>query len=298
MNETFTIPQIQNTLASLGEVYDIVRVVDPTRSMVFQYPRGCSAPVCSEYSCYAVWNKAAQCENCISAYALHEKTRKTKYEFVNQDIYHVVSKYIEVEGRRLTLEIVCRINDEVLLGAFGHNEFIQKIIEYNHTIYTDALTGAYNRRFLAGRSRMTDKADGAFSCSFAMLDIDNFKDINDSYGHAAGDAALIALVNLLQSRIRPQNGDCVVRYGGDEFLLMMSKVSHEVFIRRMEQILEAVNALAVAGHPGLRLELSVGGASQCEREDAPYAELIHLADQRMYAAKNAGGNRLVIPPRP
>lgn len=295
MKDVFTIPEIRQILASLREIYDIVRVVDPIRNLILEFPENRDEPVAQEYHCYAVWNKEQRCENCISVCAFKEKARKTKYEFIDYEVYSVVSKYIEVRGRGLVLEIVCRNNDEVLLGAFGHNEFVDRIVAHNRALHTDALTGAYNRRYLNERPRVLDKVDGICRCSFAMLDIDNFKDVNDTWGHAAGDEALIALVKLLQSHIRPKNSDCVFRYGGDEFVLLMSGVRHDVFRRRMEQVLSDINALSFAAYPGLKLGISIGGASQCERKDASYEELIALADKRMYDAKAAGGNRLSIP---
>ena len=298
MTDVYTRSEIRDMLAALQKIYDIVRVVDPIRNIVLEFGEDETEPAAAEYCCYAFWNKELRCENCISACALHEKTRRTKYEFVDYDVYNVVSKYIVVDGRELVLEIICRNNDEVLLGAFGHNEFVDRIIQHNHAQYTDSLTGAYNRRYLLERSRLIDKANGmnVNVCSFAMLDIDNFKTVNDTFGHAAGDAVLVAFAKLLQSGIRPKSGDCVFRMGGDEFLLLMSGIPHAAFIRRMNQILLDIHALSFAAYPGLLLGASIGGASQCEREGATYEELIELADKRMYEAKSAGGDRLRLPP--
>ncbi len=294
MKDTYTYDEIRRAIEALSAVYDIVRVVDPSRTVAYSFPPDQTIPVAGEYACYAVWNKEQRCEHCVSISALVDRTRKTKYEFIDREIYNVLSKYIVIDGQEFVLEIVYHVKDEVLLGAFGHNAFIERILAHNSAIYTDALTGAYNRRFFMERSRMIDKFADTPECSFALIDLDHFKRINDTYGHAAGDAVLVALSNLFHNNVRPKNGDCVIRYGGDEFLILMSKIPHEIFIARMQQLLGQVQALTLAEYPALSFSLSIGGASQCEFPNATYEDLIKVADERLYRAKRAGGNALVI----
>ena len=294
MKDHFSIVEIQETLASLRNIYDVTRLVDPVRSVVLEYPQGCTQPVCEDYVCYAVWNKNHRCENCSSARALRDRKRTSKFEFIEHDIYNVISKYIVVEETPLVLEVVYQVQDDVLLGAFGHNEFVDRILYHNHALYTDELTGSYNRRYLADRPRCPFPVSAGYTNFFAMLDVDNFKAINDQYGHAAGDAALITLAGFLRSQVREREGDCVVRYGGDEFLVLLYQAPEEVAARRMEEILRRIGTLEVPGFPEVRIQSSIGGASQAERPDADDKALIELADQRMYLAKSAGGSRLVL----
>lgn len=99
------------------------------------------------YQCYTVWNKEKRCENGVSAKAFALKGKLTKFEFVNDSVYFVTSIYTEVEGTPYMLEMVDRLNDDVLFGAYGKNKFVDTITEYNRKLYTDALTGAYNRLY-------------------------------------------------------------------------------------------------------------------------------------------------------
>ena len=92
----------------------------------------------------------------------------------------------------------------------------------------------------------------------AVLDLDDFKLINDTYGHQAGDDALRILVSAVTACVRNRN-DALVRYGGDEFLLIFPHIPEHVFIKRLEQIRATVQALHMIEYPDLHLTVSIGG---------------------------------------
>ena len=115
----------------------------------------------------------------------------------------------------------------------------------------------------------------------AIIDVDKFKQINDTYGHPVGDKALRIIAGTILSCIR--DSDTLIRYGGDEFLLLFSKISEEVFHRRLAQIRSAVAGTPLPGHPELHLSISVGGVYQVY----PLGEAIRQADLKMYQSKTA-----------
>lgn len=293
MKEIYTAGEARRTLKILRDIFDIARIVDPVHCVVCDFLKN-GDPVFKPYSCYSVWNKKERCRNCVSMSALLEKTRKTKYEFIDQDVYHVTSKYIRIGGRDFILEIVNKISDEVLLGAYGNSEFIEKITSFNDALYTDPLTGVYNRKYLNSRPRGVDCVGDSAQVSLAMADIDNFKLINDTFGHVAGDEVLKAMASLFQKSVSDRRGDCVVRYGGDEFLLILSRIPEELFESRMQKLVLKVNEMVFRNYPGLRVSLSIGGVSQRENADATIPELIAVADKRLYRAKHMGGNCVVV----
>lgn len=92
-------------------------------------------------SCFHVWNRTARCENCVSSRCFMKRERYSKFEFINNDIYHVVAQPVEVDGKRYVLEVVTASNDNVLLSAFGNNEFVDCVTTFNCKMYTDDLTG-------------------------------------------------------------------------------------------------------------------------------------------------------------
>lgn len=141
-------------------------------------------------------------------------------------------------------------------------------------MYTDSATRVFNRRYYDERLR---SLTGEYA--LAMIDLDNFKQINDRFGHPAGDAALFHAAQTMRSMLR--SGDELVRYGGDEFFLLFHGLPAHVLARKLEDICRAVAALTIPEYPDLHLSLSIGGAYGSGR----VSELVGKADLALYRAK-------------
>ena len=141
----------------------------------------------------------------------------------------------------------------------------------------DALTGTYNRRYYEEVVR-----NNLGPAGIALMDIDDFKICNDTYGHHAGDLALEAVAKAIRSCIR--DTDLLIRYGGDEFLLVLPGIPADYFKVKLEQIRTAVQQTVVPGYPHFRLSLSIGGAMQTLAD--PMENVVRRADFLMYQAKN------------
>jgi diguanylate cyclase (GGDEF)-like protein/PAS domain S-box-containing protein len=156
----------------------------------------------------------------------------------------------------------------------------------------DPLTGLYNRRFLeeAIEREFHRAARLAQPLSLVMLDIDHFKTVNDTYGHAAGDVCLVALAQLLADNVR--KSDIVCRYGGEEFLLMLLDTGLESAVQHAEKIrsLFETTEIVFEGKP-IKATISLGMAAY-PAHGKNHEEVIKKADQALYAAKNAGRNRV------
>lgn len=107
--------------------------------------------------------------------------------------------------------------------------------------------------------------DGEFT--LAMLDLDHFKHINDTYGHLAGDAAVSRAAQAIRSAIR--TSDELVRYGGDEFLLLFHDMPRNALKKKLESIRAAVESLEFPEYPGLRITVSIGAAHASVRSPTP-----------------------------
>lgn len=225
-------------------------------------------------SCFEVWKKDRRCTNCISARVCPQHERIEKFEFVDGDIFHVISKYIVVEDEPLALEMVSASTDETLFEAYGKDGFINTIEEMNRKLYVDELTDAYNRRYYDEQVNTWGQVT-----ALAVVDVDNFKGVNDTYGHSIGDEALKAVANVLMGQIRSR--DAVIRFGGDEFLMVFVGITQEAFYRRLEEARAGVERIRLEGQPDLRLTTSIGGAYS----KASLKELFETADKRLYHAK-------------
>ena len=143
-------------------------------------------------------------------------------------------------------------------------------------LYKDPLTGAYNRRYY---EEVVRKSIGP--AGIALMDVDDFKICNDTYGHYAGDVALETAASAIQSCIR--SSDLLIRYGGDEFLLVLPGIPGDILQTKLEQISDAVRNAAVPGYSHFRLSLSIGGTMQTLTD--PVEGIVRRADWLMYQAK-------------
>ena len=143
-------------------------------------------------------------------------------------------------------------------------------------LYKDPLTGAYNRRYYEEVIRTSIGPAG-----IALMDVDDFKICNDTYGHHAGDVALKTVASAIQSCIR--SSDLLIRYGGDEFLLVLPGIPGDFLQTKLEQICTAAQMASVPGYPHFRVSLSIGGTIQSITD--PVERIVRRADWLMYQAK-------------
>ena len=148
--------------------------------------------------------------------------------------------------------------------------------QFRDELYRDPLTGSYNRRYY---EEVVRKAIGP--AGVALLDVDDFKICNDTYGHYAGDMALKTVANTIQSCIR--KSDLLIRYGGDEFLLVLPGIPGDFLQTKLEQIRTAAQMTSVPGYSHFRISLSIGGTIQTITD--PLESIVRRADWLMYQAK-------------
>lgn len=190
-----------------------------------------------------------------------------------------------------TSELVARV-EAVLKVKRLQDQLRQQNRELERLTRTDTLTGAFNRRHLDdGIATACEMARRhAEPVAVLMIDIDHFKQVNDRHGHQTGDRVLQVVAERLQGCLRA--GDILGRWGGDEFLVLLSRTDHLGAMALGERLRSVVSdhAIAVGDGVALAVTLSVGVAS----DRGPYpAELIGRADRALYEAKAAGRGRVV-----
>lgn len=155
------------------------------------------------------------------------------------------------------------------------NRYEAKIAEIRQENSIDALTGVYNRNYYEKNIRGT-----SLQGFVAMLDLDNLKLCNDHFGHSAGDSVLKKLAEVIKAELR--SGDKLIRFGGDEFLLLAQDCPDDEFEQLLLRIQTKVSEAAVPGFPGLSLSVSIGGTRVAGSSSS---EAVMRADQMMYMAK-------------
>ena len=165
-------------------------------------------------------------------------------------------------------------------------------IKLSNKNITDQLTGVYNRKKLQMLQRKYKQAGIPKNTGILMLDIDYFKKYNDTYGHIAGDDILKTVANILSVSVR--KSDIIIRYGGEEFLIMLNDLSFDIakrICKRIQAVLEdrciPHNTSAVSDH----ITLSMGLCYQKSSDNATLRQMIEAADECLYQSKENGRNR-------
>lgn len=259
-------------LRGLRNLFHLVRLVDPITSTVLELDKDGQLRETNEF-CAAGLEKHGRCESCISIRAYEEKTKLNRLEFTDDTVYMVIAKYLVVDGRACVLEMIAKLNGGRWLDVNGRRYLLEQG-EAEENCYTDPVTGAYTRRFFERYLPHMEGAEGV-----AVIDVDHFKTVNDTLGHPVGDQALRAIAEAILSYVR--SSDLMVRYGGDEFLLIVPRIPKDAFEERLEEIRQVVAKTKVPDHPELELSVSIGGAHGV----FPMSEAICQADRLMYEDK-------------
>ena len=215
-------------------------------------------------------------KNSLSLRAFWEKCQKTRLEYIDSRVCQKISRYVEIDGQPYVVEILNVLDVTTESFENAREQLTAKVRGYDEELYLDALTGAYNRRYYENRIRKVRGHAGV-----AMIDLDDFKLYNDTCGRNAGDLVLNTVVGIIRGCICKT--DILIRYGGDEFLLILQDVDEEIFSKKLKQIRDMVCEAEVPGYARLRLTVSIGGVLA---DNETIESAVARADGLMYQAKN------------
>jgi diguanylate cyclase (GGDEF)-like protein len=184
----------------------------------------------------------------------------------------------------LTEEFYCRITQNI--------EMLEYIEASKEASNKDYLTGLYNRRYLfeVGKKLHANSKRKHITLAVAMVDIDHFKNVNDTYGHDAGDLVIKKISAVLQERFR--EADLVARFGGEEFCILTTNMNQEYILCIFDDLREAIEKTPInIGYKTLRVNVSIG---VCAKLMDTLEMMIKLADTMLYEAKEGGRNRVIL----
>ena len=278
--------EMQQLMAALREVYTDVRLLDA--ETLQQIQEGARTDPHGPDFCYACRHKDRFSHHCAARQALADRVEHCRLEICGDQAAHITAWYYEVDGQSYVLELTKSAPLANIIDAEDSEALMSQASGHNMRFYHDPLTGVYNRRYYEDVARASIGPAGV-----SILDMDNLKVYNDTYGRQAGDLALGTAANVIRGCIRQT--DALIRYGGDKFLLILPGIPREhpdVFLQsKLEQIRATVEETTLPGYPHLHLSLSIGAVLQGSAD--PLEEAVHRADSLMYQAK-AKKNAIVL----
>lgn len=262
--------EVEKEMMQYRAIFPIVRLLDAGQVCG-------NVPVGEHCPCHEFWHKDNPCQNCISRQVMEDHTQRTKLEYMGRDLYQVTAVYREVDGAPCVLELIQPLDCDNLIDPENSDRLMSSVSGYHIKLYHDALTSCYNRRYYEDVIKNRSEPAGV-----AVLDLDDFKLYNDTYGHQAGDAALRTAVEVVRGCIR--KSDHLIRYGGDEFLLVLPGIAQAAFVAKLERIRQQLHTAVVPGYTRLQISTSIGGVMSRPGESCEQAA--SRADRLMYQAKN------------
>lgn len=234
--------------------------------------------------------------------------KHSDYSFLkNEHIFSFVARLILVDGRRAGVYVICdnepdffvqretffdNILSELQVGM--NNAFLY--MQFENLAKRDGLTGLYNRRILNKFMEKYRHADAELKkerVAAAMFDIDNFKSINDTYGHLFGDAVIVAVSAVIR-KISEEHGCASYRYGGEEFVILFINKSFDEVVKVVEQIHKEIREQKITlGEQSVYINTSAG-VSFYPEQSTEQAVVIDNADRAMYISKITGKGKITI----
>lgn len=273
VDEKMTARQAEKEIENFKKVFQAVRLfpvedADHIRESCRENQSGCEK--CN------FQKMEQQCQNCVVANAAASRSERGKLEVFDGVLYQLIARYVEIGGKEYVMELIRLLDNKWSFGQLNHEKLVDLFVHYNDKLYKDAITDAFNRRYYEDEMKERE-----WTAGIALVDLDDFKLYNDTYGHNAGDMALRTVADVVRKHTR--KSDCLIRFGGDEFLLVMPDIAEDVFNKKLQTIKKRVHGANIPGYTKLQISISVGG-TLCQNEKIDAA--VTRADHLMYQAKN------------
>jgi len=287
--------QVKERLSLIEDMYDIIGIVDPINKNLTIIKDDEIGKF--KWTCYDFWKRGVSCNNCISMRAYTEKDTFLKIEYADNKVILVIATPVVIDERIYVIEMLKDISKSGSIFDINTNSEINictMINEVNNKIIRDDLTGVYNRRYIA--ERLTIDINNSIihesPLSVILTDIDNFKDVNDKYGHIIGDKTIQYFANLISS-LNLKNSDWIGRYGGDEFLIVLNNTNKENAFKVSAKIRKLLKETPFQ-YNDTKIQLTSSSGIYCTKGEKIDIESILIAvDKKLYEVKRKSKNRTI-----
>lgn len=219
--DNFSIEEMQLCMHEFRKFFQVVRLVNPSEMREVYFDADGRVRE-EDRNCYEVWRRSGRCENCTTARACTQNDSFIKFEFIDNQIYFVISQAVSVEGKRFVLELVrdasSSISESMLGNLFMNEEFVARMQQANGSQYRDEVTGLRNRKYYE------ECISGLNAVAAAVLEADSLQDVKKLCGDEAADRAMHRFGQTVQQNI-PTNAE-LIRYSENRLLLVMDYISY------------------------------------------------------------------------
>jgi len=300
-----------NKIQIFEKMYQTIRIVDPLNKKVLTIK---GQELCdADFNCYDFWEKQKLCENCISMRAYNEDDTIFKLDHKADKIFLITSIPVSIKSRRLIAELVKDVTNSMYIKRGNADEYVKiltSIEHMNQLAVRDDLTDVNNRRYINERLPIDLLSSSLQNKPLSLIfaDIDYFKNINDLYGHSAGDEMLREFAAEIRKYIR-KDIDWVVRYGGDEFIICLPgtdknsarQIAERIRInigRKNFNIAKKNENSSVNDQTENTINVKVSCSFGIHTVDSwnrniTVEEVIDAVDKKLYEAKKSGRNKVV-----
>lgn len=294
----YTFSELRNEVETLRQTFNIVRLVSPENYQSHHVGENDLLPGAP---CYSFWNRPETCQQCPCRQIIDSQGQNSRLESTEERTYIVISKYIQLEEKPFSMEMITELSDESGLGSQEYAlDEIRRLQQENSRLLRDPLTNCYSRHYMNSHFHhyVLEARNSGQELCVALVDMDNFKDINDRYGHTIGDEVLRSCCQFWLKYFDFRHHSFTTRYGGDEFIITALADSYEEFCRRIVSLGSSMRKnIVLDDGQTIPFSFTIGCACMSEldkEESRPLREaLFALADKRLYLGKHSGRNCIV-----
>lgn len=278
----------------LYNLFDCIRIVDPIKKVVIHQIK--NKVEIERPPCYEFWNRNQVCENCISIRAYNEEKSFSKIEFNKERVYFVIATLIKVNGTKYTIEALKDVTEDNILEEISKksiSDITKEVNRLNEIVVKDELTDCFNIRYVNEMLpfNISDSINENKTLSVCMLDLDYFKQINDTYGHLCGDFVLKEVGKILKDNIR-KDIDWVARYGGEEFIVVFNNMPLKNVTKRVQAIKDKIEKHEFKWKDKIIKITSSFGISMLDEDTKTVESILESADKMLYLSKEKGRNNI------